>query len=88
MKKKLKLPTFKTEAAERAFWNRVNLTDYFDLADFNAASFPNLKPTSRPVSIRIPEFLLIRIKEEANELQVPYQSLIKRYIARGVMERQ
>lgn len=88
MKKHPKIPKFKSEAAERAFWKKFNLADHFNRNDFEAVAFPNLKPTSRPVSIRIPNFLLVRIKEEANELHVPYQSLIKRYIARGVMERQ
>jgi predicted DNA binding CopG/RHH family protein len=77
MKKPLKLPKFKNEDQERDFWAKVNLADYFDLSDFQTVSFPNLKPTSRSISIRLPEFLLMRIKEKANEMDVPYQSLIK-----------
>ena len=77
MKKKLVLPKFKNEDEERDFWADINLADYFEPSDFQPVSFPNLKPTSHPVSIRIPDFLLNRIKEKANELNVPYQSLIK-----------
>jgi predicted DNA binding CopG/RHH family protein len=77
MKKKLVLPQFKSENEEREFWSNIDLTDYFEPSDFQVASFPDLKPTSRPISIRLPEFLLNRIKEQANELNIPYQSLIK-----------
>lgn len=77
MKKKLILPKFKNEDEEREFWAKIDLSEYFEPSDFQSVSFPNLKPTSRSVSIRLPEFLLNRIKEKANEMNVPYQSLIK-----------
>lgn len=86
MKKPLKIPKFKNEDVERRFWNKVDLSEHFDASDFERVSFPNLKPTSRPVSIRIPEYLLNRVKEKANEINIPYQSLIKEYIKRGVLE--
>jgi predicted DNA binding CopG/RHH family protein len=85
MKKKLKIPKFKNEDQERMFWAKINLSKHFEASDFENVSFPNLKPTSRPISIRIPEYLLIRIKEKANEINVPYQSLIKEYIRKGAM---
>jgi predicted DNA binding CopG/RHH family protein len=84
MKKPLKLPKFKTEDAERDFWARIDLADYFESRDFQAVSFPNLKPTSRAISIRLPEPMILRLKERANERHVPYQSLIKEYIADGL----
>ena len=84
MKKPLKLPTFKTEDEERAFWARIDLADYFESKDFQSASFPNLKPTSRAMSLRLPEPMILRLKERANERHVPYQSLIKLYIAEGL----
>lgn len=84
MKKKLKLPRFRSAKGERRFWSKVNLADYFERSDFVPASFPNLKPSSRSVSIRIPEYLLISLKEKANELNIPYQTLIKQFIARGL----
>ena len=77
MKKPLILPKFKNENEERDFLAAINLADYYDPSDFQPVSFPNLKPTSRPISIRLPEMLLNRIKERANEANVPYQSLIK-----------
>lgn len=77
MKKELILPKFKSEDEERVFWAKIDLTDYFEPSDFVPVSFPNLKPTSRSVSIRLPEYLLDRIKEKANEINIPYQSLIK-----------
>ena len=47
-------------------------------------SFPNLKPSSRAISLRLPEPMIVRLKEQANERRVPYQSLIKQYIAEGL----
>ena len=84
MKRPLKLPKFKTEDAERDFWAKIDLADYFESKDFQAVSFPNLKPTSRAISIRLSEPMILRLKERANERHVPYQSLIKQYIAEGL----
>ena len=84
MKKPLKLPKFKNEDEEREFWAKVDLSEYFEADDFERVSFPNLKPTSKPVSIRIPEYILNRVKEQANEMNVPYQSLIKGYLKKAV----
>lgn len=86
MKKQIKIPQFKNEDQERLFWSKINLDHYFSKRDFESVSLPNLKPSSRPISIRLPEFLIARVKESANELDIPYQSLIKKYIARGVIE--
>jgi len=84
MNKNFKIPKFKNENEEREFWNKIDLSDYFEPKDFQKVSFPNLKPTSRSISIRIPEYILHRIKEEANEINVPYQSLIKGYLKKAV----
>ena len=84
MKKALKIPKFKTEDAERNFWAKIDLADYFESKDFQAVSFPNLKPSSRAISLRLPEPMILRLKEQANERQIPYQSLIKQYIAEGL----
>lgn len=84
MKKPLRLPKFKNEDAEREFWAKVDLSEYFEASDFERVSFPNLKPTSKPISIRIPEYILNRVKEQANEINVPYQSLIKGYLKKAV----
>ncbi|MFA5995634.1 MAG: BrnA antitoxin family protein [Patescibacteria group bacterium] len=85
MKKPLTIKPFsKNEAAEQKFWNNIDLTKHFSKEDFVPVSFPNLKPSSRSISLRIPEYILMRVKEQANELNVPYQSLMKQYIAHGV----
>ncbi|MGI8419044.1 MAG: BrnA antitoxin family protein [Candidatus Levyibacteriota bacterium] len=85
MKKQLNVPVFKNEDEERKFWSDLDLSEYFDSSDFERVSFPNLKPTTRSISIRIPEYLLNRVKEKANEINVPYQSLIKEYIKKGTL---
>jgi len=85
MKKPLKLPKFKNEDEEREFWSKINLADYFEPEDFVPASFPNLKPTTKPISIRLPEYLIGFIKERANEMDVPYQSLIKQVLANAFL---
>lgn len=84
MKKPLNIPKFKNEDEERKFWWNIDLSEYFNPSDFVPVSFPNLKPTTRAISIRIPEYLIDRVKEKANAVNIPYQSLIKQYIARGV----
>lgn len=84
MKKKPAVPRFRNAEAERKFWAKMDLSDYFDSEDFEAVSFPNLKPTSRAISIRLPEAMLLRLKEKANELHIPYQTLIKQFVAQGI----
>ena len=84
MKKPFKIPKFKNEDEEREFWWKLDLSRYFAPSDFERVSFPNLKPSSRSISIRLPEYLINRLKEEANALNIPYQSLIKLYIKKGI----
>lgn len=84
MKRRLKIPQFKKEGQERNFWSRIDLADYFESKELSSVSFPNLKPTSRSISLRIPEAMFLRLKEQANECHIPYQSLIKQYIAKGI----
>ena len=85
MKKQLKIPKFKSENEERVFLANLDLSEYFESSDFERVSFPNLKPNSRSISLRIPEYLLDRVKEKANETNIPYQSLIKEYIKKGAL---
>jgi predicted DNA binding CopG/RHH family protein len=80
------IPVFKTEAEEREFWESHDSTDYVDWKKARLASFPNLKPSTRTISLRLPEALLDRIKIEANKRDVPYQSLIKAWLADDVEE--
>lgn len=78
MKNKLKsLPKFKTEAEERTFWETHDSTEYMDWSQAQQVRFPNLKPSTQAISLRLPASLLAQIKVEANRRDVPYQSLIK-----------
>lgn len=77
MKNKLVLPEFADEDEEHDFWANFDLSDYADPDDLVDVSFPNLKPTSRAISIRFPEYVLDAVKVKANEMGVPYQMLIK-----------
>jgi predicted DNA binding CopG/RHH family protein len=85
MNRKIKIPEFKNEDQERTFWSKIDLSEHFRPEDFTQTSFPNLKPSSHSISIRIPDYLLARLKEKAHELNVPYQTLVKQYIAQGVL---
>ena len=78
MKKRLKaIPRFANEAAERAFWEKHDSTAYVDWQKAQPAGFPNLKPSTQTISLRLPQHLLDSIKTAANARDVPYQSLIK-----------
>jgi predicted DNA binding CopG/RHH family protein len=75
------VPKFRTEAEERAFWESHDTADYFDLSKAQRARFPNLKLSTTAISLRLPLGLLDRIKIAANKRDVPYQSLIKVWLA-------
>jgi predicted DNA binding CopG/RHH family protein len=77
MKHNPSLPEFADEDQERDFWADFDLSEYAAPEDLTAVSFPNLKPTSRAISIRFPEYVLDAVKAKANEMGVPYQMLIK-----------
>jgi predicted DNA binding CopG/RHH family protein len=85
MNKKLKtVPKFRNEAEERAFWESHDTADYFDLSKAQRVRFPNLKFSTTAISLRLPQSLLDRIKIAANKRDVPYQSLIKVWLAEKV----
>lgn len=87
MKKKLKtIPKFKTEDEERDFWATADTSEYFDWSKAERVIFPNLKPSTQSISLRLPENLLARIKELANQRDVPYQSLMKIFLAEKVQQ--
>ena len=77
-------PEFKTEAEERAFWESHDSSDYMDWKQAQPALFPNLKPSTKTISLRLPEALLERIKIEANKRDMPYQSLIKAWLSEDI----
>jgi predicted DNA binding CopG/RHH family protein len=84
MSKLKPLPVFGTEAEERKFWETHDSTDYVDWAKAKRARFPNLKPSTTAISIRLPSALLEQIKIAANKRDVPYQSLIKMWLAEKI----
>jgi len=87
MKKHLKpIPTFKNEDEEREFWATHDSTDYIDWSKAERVIFPNLKPSTESISLRLPKYLLARIKELANKKDVPYQSLMKIFLSEKVEE--
>jgi len=73
--------TFKSEAEERAFWEENDSADHVDWSSAERVRLPNLKPSSTAISLRLPKGLLERIKVAANKRDVPYQSLIKTWLA-------
>ena len=81
-----KTPDFKSEAEEREFWETHDSSEYVDWSQARKASFPKLKPSTKTISLRLPEALLDRIKIEANKRDMPYQSLIKAWLADNVNE--
>ena len=86
MKKiKRKIPHFKNEDEEREFWATHSPLDYFNSKRFKRGSFPNLKPSLKSISIRLPEDLLVELKTLANKRDVPYQSLAKLFLARQIV---
>jgi len=84
-KNKLKpIPKFKNEDEERDFWLTADTTEYFDTEKPVEFDLSKLKPTTESISLRLPAYLLSRIKELANSKDVPYQSLMKIYLAERV----
>jgi predicted DNA binding CopG/RHH family protein len=81
---KTKIPHFKNEDQEREYWATHSPLDYFDSTKPQKGSFPGLKPSLKSVSIRLPEDLLNEIKSLANKKDVPYQSLVKIFLARQI----
>jgi predicted DNA binding CopG/RHH family protein len=85
MRRKTKpIPSFRTEADERRFWETHDSTGYIDWSKAKRARFPNLKPSTISISLRLPLFLLERIKIAAKKRDVPYQSLIKTWLAEKI----
>jgi predicted DNA binding CopG/RHH family protein len=74
-------PRFTTEAEERAFWEEHDSTDYVDWTTAERLRLPNLKPSTATISLRLPESMLEELKVLANQRDVPYQSLLKVFLA-------
>ncbi len=78
------IPTFKDENEERLFWETHDVTEYVDLTDAKRARFPNLKKTTKSISIRLPVDMIDALKVKANSMDVPYQSLIKMILSESL----
>jgi predicted DNA binding CopG/RHH family protein len=81
MSKLKTVPRFRTEAEERRFWETHDSTDFVDWSKAERVRLPNLKPSTTAISLRLPVALLERIKVAANKRDIPYQSLIKSWLA-------
>ena len=86
MKKLKNIPNFINEKEEREFWESHDSSEYLDLSKAELAVLPSLKPSTKTISLRLPEGLLDRIKVEANKRDMPYQSLIKVWLAKEIQE--
>ncbi|PIS21463.1 hypothetical protein COT51_02610 [candidate division WWE3 bacterium CG08_land_8_20_14_0_20_41_15] len=80
------LPQFKSEDEERDFWATHDLTDYIDSFEPVELDLSALKPPTRPITVRLPLRLVVDLKRLANKKDVPYQSLLKVYLAEKVRE--
>ena len=87
MKNKIKkIPKFKSEAEERKFWLEHDASDYFDTSQPVELDLSELKPTTKPVTVRLPVSLVTDLKLLANKKDMPYQSLLKVFLAEKVAE--
>jgi len=86
MKKLKPIPKFETEKEWANFWMTHDSTDYVDWSKARRVVFPNLKPTYKSISLRLPAYMLDQIKLLANKKDVPYQSLMKVFLAEKVKE--
>lgn len=85
MKKMLKpIPQFQSDAEENKFWQTHDSTEYVDYSQAKRTRFPNLKLTTKPITIRLPQAMIDRLKIKAHKLDIPYQTLIKQYLAKGL----
>ena len=83
---KKSIPKFKSEDSERKFWAEHDSTEYLDWSKAKRAIFPNLKPSTRTISLRLPESVLEELKLLANKRDIPYQSLMKVFLVERIEE--
>lgn len=88
MKKQLLLPKFKDEDEERDFWDKIDITEYFEPSDLKPFVLADLikkaKKKTRKVTMRLPEQWIEDAKEKANKQDLPYQRLLKQFIRQGL----
>jgi len=81
-----KIPAFDSEEEEQEFWGNHDSSEYLDWKKAERVRLANLRPTTRTISIRLPETMIERLKVLANKRDVPYQSLLKMYVAERIEE--
>ena len=81
-----KIPKFRSEAEERIFWQTHDSTEYVDYKSVENWRFPNLKFSTKPITVRLPVGLIERLKLKAHKMDIPYQSLLKKLVFDGMME--
>jgi len=81
-----RIPKFDSEAEEQEFWAEHDSTEYVDWSKARRVVFPNLKPSTRTISLRLPEHMIEDLKTLANKRDVPYQSLLKMFLAERLEE--
>jgi len=81
---KNKMPSFSSEDEERAFWSKTESTDIVDWSQSKKVILPNLKPTTKKISIRLPEIMIDELKLLANKRDIPYQSLLKMFLSEKI----
>lgn len=86
MSERKKLPRFRNEDQEREFWSKTDSTAYVDWEGAKRVVLPDLKPTQKTISLRLPAMMLAELKRLANKRDVPYQSLLKIFIAERLDE--
>lgn len=82
--KKKRIPKFKSEDEERDFWAKEDSTEYIDWGKAKKVVLPNLKPSLKTISLRLPELMLAELKLLANKRDIPYQSLLKMFLAERI----
>ena len=88
MKATKTIPTFKDENEERIFWETHDATEYLEMSQVKRVRFPNLKKTTKSISIRLSVDMIDALKVKANSMDVPYQSLIKMILSEGLKEKE
>jgi len=85
---KKRIPRFNSEDEEREFWANNDSTDYIDWSKSKTILLPKLKPSTKKISIRLPESMIAELKVLANKRDIPYQSLMKIYLSEKISQEQ
>lgn len=81
-----KIPKFTSENEEREFWSKADSSEYLDWDKSKSVVLPNLKPSTKKISLRLPESMIEELKLLANKRDVPYQSLLKMYLSEKISQ--